>query len=142
MKIRMILVCILMSMFASGCETIRNSSRKSDCEHSIKAYNRMVRWGEADKAVQVFAHTDIHKQSEAVIDKNKAKAVQLADYRVLTMDCNGATGKGSAVVEFDYYLMTNFRLKTLTNRQSWVFRPEAPEVPEAWLVTSELPEFR
>jgi uncharacterized protein YceK len=137
-----LLIVLLMLVVTTGCETVRKSAVKEDCEHSIKSYNRMIRWGDAEKAGMVLVAPDILPQYATAAEDLRRRKVQMADYRILAYECSVENKKASAVVEFDYYALTNFKLKTLTYRQSWIYREEAPGVTPAWLMTTPLPDFR
>lgn len=131
-----------MLLVTTGCETMRNSAVKESCEHSIKSYNRMIRWGDAEKAGLVLVAPEMMDQYMAAAEDLRRRKVQMSDFRILAYECSAEKKKGSAVVEFDYYALTNFKLKTVTYRQSWFYREEAPGIAAGWLVNSPLPEFR
>lgn len=132
-------------LFLNGCAAYTNMTRKDDCEKAIKAYNRMVRWQEPEKAGMAFVD---HTQREAFAQRAeimRRRNLNMADMRILASECKAEQKTAEATVEFDYYMLPDNRLKTVTDRQKWIFREEndkQPELGEGWKLLSPFPEFK
>jgi uncharacterized protein YceK len=145
MRIMLLLLFVLTSLLLNGCASYQKMNRQEECEKTIKNYNRMIRWQEAEKASIVFVDT----KQRLVFDKGaellRRRGITIADYRILAQECLPDKMKAEATVEFDYFVLPDYRLKTATDRQSWVFREQNPAEADpgtGWKLISPLPDFK
>ena len=128
---------LLCWMIASGC-----AYRMGTCEvydQSMKAFNRLLRWHEAESAGMVYLESSLREtfmKSAAVMKK---RGVVITDYRILTSECLADMKSAEAIAEFDYYVQPSVRIKTLSYRQSWGFGED--EEKKSWKLKSSLPPF-
>ena len=81
------------------------------------------------------------KAAEALRRRN----ISMVDARELARECRSDRGVAEATFEFDYFVLPDNRLKTVTDRQKWVYREEnkaKPEQEEGWKLVSPLPLFK
>ena len=139
------LLMLLAATLASGCASsssyaITNSSEK--CDKSVKNYNKMLRWNEADKAGIAFVDVKHRLAFKQAVDSMKKREINITDFRIQVTECGLQKKDIEAVVEFDYYQLTSGKLKTVTDRQIWVYQDSTDGVPAGWRITSPLPAFK
>ena len=129
------LLLILFCFIAvTGCSSL-NMREKLD--ESINQYNDLLRrrmMGEASH----FTVDSLRREFEA-----RAKASEgsrIADYRVVDVKFDKEKSEAEARVEIDYYSLSTFRMKTLTDTQKWAFLGEGGS--KKWRLMSPLPEFK
>jgi hypothetical protein len=145
MRIRFFILLALAPLLLDGCAAYRKMSRNEDCEKIIKNYNRMIRWQEAEKASIALVDKKQRPEYDKAAESMRRRGVTIADYRVLAQECLGEKKKAQSTVEFDYFIMPDNRMKTVTDRQSWILREENPAEPdlgEGWKLTSPFPDFK
>ncbi len=145
MRVQIVLVLVLIPLLLNGCAAYQKMTRNEDCEKVIKNYNRMIRWQEAEKASIAFVDKKIRPDYDKTAESLRRRGVTMADYRVLAQECLGEKKTAESTVEFDYFVLPDNRMKTLTDRQSWIFREESPvepELGEGWKLITPLPDFK
>ncbi|NVN90436.1 MAG: hypothetical protein HXX11_07500 [Desulfuromonadales bacterium] len=142
-KLMSILFCCLL---CAAC--VSDVSVRSEFEKSVKQYNSKLRWREIESAGLLFMETDQLDAFMASAAALRKRDITITDYRVLAehvltvKETGDATG--SAVVEFDYYIMPSNRVKTLTYKQDWVYHEIGKRdyfKQMAWKLKSGLPAF-
>ena len=140
------LACILVALlFLGWCATSSSqtvSSSPEDCDKAIKNYNKLIRWHEPDKAGMAFVEGKQRQAHKLAVESLKKREINLTDFRILVTECGAGKKAVEAVVEFDYYQLTSGKLKTVTDRQTWVYQDSTDETPAGWWITSPLPEFK
>jgi len=145
MRITFVILLALAPLFLDGCAAYRKMSRNEDCEKVIKNYNRMLRWQEVEKASIAFVDKKLRPDYDKTAESIRRRGVTVADYRVLAQECRGDRNTAESTVEFDYFILPDNRMKTITDHQSWIFREENPVEPdlgEGWKLTTPLPAFK
>ncbi|CAH2032275.1 hypothetical protein [Trichlorobacter ammonificans] len=140
-------VCLFcgLLLFLSGCAGYRTMNRQEACDKVIKTYNRMIRWQEAEKAALTYVDRSQRDRFVGAAESLRRRNVTMADMRILASECRAEHRSAEAVVEFDYFVLPDNRLKTVTDRQKWLFREESSDLPdqtEGWKLTTPLPEFK
>lgn len=145
MRLKLYALLLLVPLILGGCAAYKNMNRQEACDKMINDYSRMLRWQEAEKASIVFVDAKKRPDFDKTAEKLRRRGISIADYRILAKECMSNKKKAEATVEFDYYILPDNRLKTLTDHQTWIFREESPaepELAEGWKLTSPLPEFK
>lgn len=145
MSIRLILFLLITPLLFGGCAAYRNMNRQENCDKMIKDYSRMIRWNEAEKVGMAFVLPNQRAVFNKTAESIRRRGVSMVDYRILAKDCSAEKKKAEATVEFDYFILPDNRLKTITDHQTWIFLEENPQDPDAgegWKITSPLPEFK
>lgn len=145
MRTRLLMLLVLATLLLNGCAAYRKMNRNNDCEKAIKNYNRMMRWQEAEKAAIVFVDKKQRPDYDKKAENLRRRGVTMADYRVLAQECLADKKKAEATVEFDYFTLPDNRMRTVTDRQVWIFYEEHPDFPdrdEGWRLTSPMPDFK
>lgn len=130
--VRPLCIFILIPLIAS-CSTL--AARMEQCESSIRAYNKMIRWKEYDDAEKAV----VRDSRPGFARKLEGVEAQIADYRIKSISCDAEKGEAAAVVEYDYYTPPSTTLNTAEDTQQWRFFPS--EMPGGWRVVSPLPGF-
>jgi hypothetical protein len=112
---------------------------REEFEKSVKGYNRMLRWQEVVAAGYLYMEPEGREKFMATADAMGKRGVSITDFRILTMDSLSDKKRGDALVEFDYYSLPSFRIKTLTYKQEWAYRDV--DDTKSWRVKSPLPPF-
>jgi hypothetical protein len=105
----------------------------------------MIRWQEAEKASIAFVDNKLRPVYDKTAESIRRRGVTVADYRVLAQECLPDKLKAESTVQFDYFVMPDNRMKTVTDHQNWIFQEENPTDPdraEGWKLISPLPEFK
>ncbi len=131
----LLLLCCLMSAACS----VPNSTIREECEKSMKAYNKMLRWHEIEGAGMTYLEPELRDDFLKAAADIKKRDVTITDFRILTTECLPDKGTGEAVAEFDYYILPSNRIKTQSYRQEWVYRDI--DEHKSWKVKSALPPF-
>jgi len=131
----LLLVCCLMTA-ACGAS---NSTIREECEKSMKAYNKMLRWHEIEGAGMTYLEPELRDDFLKAAADIRKRAVTITDFRILTTECLPDKGTGEVVAEFDYYTLPSNRIKTQNYRQEWVYRETNGQ--KNWKVKSGLPPF-
>jgi hypothetical protein len=136
LKLGLMLICC---MITAACATTNRAGISEEFEKSYKAYNRLLRWDEVASAGMLYMEPEGREEFIKSAESIKKRAVSITEYRILTAECLVDKGTGEVVTEFDYYIMPSNRIKTLTYKQSWVYR----EINEnkGWKIKSALPRF-
>ncbi len=142
MSIRMLLAAVVLPLVLCSCAAYRNYSRQEDCENSINDYSKMVRWVELGKAATVLVDRQQREAYLHTADSLRQRSVTMVDYRILSQACHPERGTAESVMEFDYFVLPDSRLKTVTDHQKWVYREEQSDdqVP-GWKLTTPPPVF-
>lgn len=133
-KIIAVLFC---GLLVAAC--VPDKGFREEFEHSVKTYNRMLRWQEVVAAGQLYMEPEGREKFMATSDAMGRRGVTITDFRILTMDFLSDRKRGDALVEFDYYSLPSFRIKTLTYKQDWIYRDV--DGSRSWRVKSPLPSF-
>ncbi len=144
-RFRWCLLLLLVPLVLNGCATYQNMNRREACDKSIKDYTRLVRWQEAEKAAIAFVDAKQRPAYDKSAESLRRRHVTIADSRILAQQCLIDKRTAEATVEFDYFILPDNRLKTLTDRQTWIFRENTKEDPDqgdGWKLTSPLPAFK
>jgi len=145
MPLKPMLLFGLALLLLNGCAAYRNMTRQEECDKILKAYSRMIRWNEAEKAALLYVDQQQQDSFSRNAETMRRRNITMADMRVLASECRGERKSAEATVEFDYFVLPDNRLKTVTDRQKWVFRDEnlkEPGVNEGWKLVTPLPDFR
>ena len=133
-KMGLILLCGLMT---GACAS--HLGTREDFEQSMKGYNRMLRWREAENAGMVYLDPDLRDAFMKEAADIKKRGVTITDYRILTSECTPEKGTAEVIAEFDYYALPSNRIKTLTYHQKWTYLDT--EDKKGWQLKSGLPPF-
>lgn len=139
------LLLLLFPLVLNGCAAYQNMNRRESCDKSIKEYTKLVRWQEAEKAAIIFVDAKLRPAYDKATESLRRRHVTIADSRILAQQCLAGKQTAEATVEFDYFILPDNRLKTLTDRQIWVFRESTeddPDLADGWKLTSPLPDFK
>ena len=126
-------------LITAACTASNHAGIREEFEKSYKSYNRMLRWDEVAAAGMVYMEPEGRDEYIKSAAEMKKKTVAIADYRILTAECQADKGIGEVVTDFDYYVMPSNRIKTLTYQQSWVYREINGS--KSWKIKSALPHF-
>ena len=145
MRVQLVLVLVLIPLLLNGCAAYQKMTRNEDCEKVIKNYNRMIRWQEAEKASIAFVDKKKRPDYDKTAESLRRRGVTMADYRILSQECLAEKKTAEATVEFDYFVLPDNRMKTITDRQNWIFREDNAEdtdLGEGWKLITPLPDFK
>ncbi len=139
------LAIVFLLLNLASCGTIKNYNRNEDCERILKAYNQILRWDEAEKAAIAVVDRPMRDEYSKMAEAFRRRHVSMVDIRTRAQECLPEQKKAEATVEIDYYIMPDNRLKTLTDRQKWIYREkddDKPELGEGWKLVSPMPDFK
>jgi hypothetical protein len=111
--------------------------RSKEFDRSVKAYNRMLRWHEVENAGMTYADPEQREEYLKRAAALKKRGLSVTDFRILSSKYLPEKKSGDVIAEFDYYILPSSRVKTVSDRQEWVYREEA----KSWQIKSGLPNF-
>ena len=145
MRIRLFALLLIAPLLFGGCAAYKTMNRQENCDKVMKDYSRMIRWNEAEKIGMALVGPKQRAAFDKTAESIRRRGVSMVDYRILAKQCMSEQKKAEATVEFDYFILPDNRLKTITDHQTWIFLEENPQDPtagEGWKITSSLPEFK
>jgi len=145
MNIKHCVLLLLVSLLFCGCASYQSAHRDEGCDSAIKQYSRMIRWQEAEKASIIFIEDTQRPAFDKAAEALRRRSITMVDYRVLSHECLLEKNRARATVEFDFFIMPDARLKTVTDHQAWEFRDKTSDdvnLKQGWKLTSPLPEFK
>ena len=128
-------ILIITCLFLSACAT--KAGIREEFDRSVKAYNRLLRWHEHENAVMLYVDKDQQEASLKQAQGFKARGLSVTDFSMLTSQALTEKKTGEVVTEYDYYILPSNRIKTVTDRQHWVYQEEI----KSWKIKSGLPLF-
>ena len=136
-RIVKIVAMLLCGLLVAAC--VPDKGFREEFEMSVKGYNRMLRWQEVAAAGQLYMEPEGRDAFMATAEEMKRRGVTVTDFRILTMELLSDKKRGDALVEFDYYQLPSYRMRSLSYRQDWVYRDV--DGSKSWRVKSALPPF-
>lgn len=130
------LLCIV-CLTLTACANQRSLGLSDELDRSAKAYNRMLRWHELENAVVTYSDPEQREEFQKQAEAFKKRGISITDYRILSTRYLPETQSGDVVTEFDYYILPSNMVKTISNRQEWVYR----ESIKSWKLKNGLPRF-
>lgn len=117
----------------SACVT--DMTVRDQFDKETKNYNRMIRWHELENAVFIYMEAERRENFLNDVAALKKKGVTITDFRILATEYLQEKEIGHLITEFEYYIMPSNKIKTLIDKQEWVYRENK------WKLKSNLPKF-
>lgn len=136
-RIVKIVAMLFCGLLMAAC--VPDKGFREEFESSVKGYNRMLRWQEVVGAGQMYMEPEGRETYLTTAESMRRRGVTITDFRILTMEMLSDRKRGDVMVEFDYYALPSYRIKTLTYKQDWVYRDVDDK--KSWRVKSALPPF-
>lgn len=133
-SLRLTLLCSFIILALLGCSGF---NIRGKLDESITQYNDLLQKHRLDEARRFTTET-LGREFEARVEA--AKGTRMVDYRVVAVKYDEKKSEAEARIEIDYYSLSTFRMKTLTDNQKWVYLEERGS--KKWRLTSPLPEFK
>lgn len=133
LKIFLCIVCLM----PAACATYAHKGLSEELDRSVKAYNRLLRWHEMENAVMTYSDSELLEESLKQSDILKKRGLSVTDFRILSTKYLPEKKSGDVVAEFDYFILPSNRVKTVSQRQEWVYQ----ENIKSWKIKNGLPPF-
>src|SRR5208283_86487 len=130
---RIFLLSLIIVAVLTSCSTY---TTRKEFDKSLTDYNDLLRWHQLDKASPYIAESTLEEFKKWA---ETTKNLRITDYRVVSSKYDEQSRKASVDVEFDYYIFSSYRLKTLHDKQKWSYLEENGE--KRWRLVSPPPEF-
>jgi hypothetical protein len=131
------ITCLMLTACASLSGLNEKFDRSKEFDRSVKAYNRMLRWHEVENAGMTYVDPEQREEYLKRAAALKKRGLSVTDFRILSSKYLPEKKSGDVIAEFDYYIMPSNRVKTVSDRQEWVYREET----KSWQLKSGLPPF-
>ncbi|HET6516005.1 MAG TPA: hypothetical protein VFG09_12650 [Thermodesulfovibrionales bacterium] len=131
---RSVLLLFVLAVLCSGCSRYQI---REQFDKSLDAYNQSLRWQRWDSA-SPFISDSIRKEFESRVAATKD--IRVVDCQIIGMIYQEETHEALAEVRIDYYNVYSNMMRTILDRQRWVYREEQGR--KSWRLMSPLPEFR
>jgi hypothetical protein len=125
------MICLLLS----ACAT--ETGVREEFDRSVKNYNKLLRWHEMESAIMTYSDPEQRDIALKQADSLKKRGLSVVDFRILAARYIPEKKAGDVMAEFDYYLLPSNRIKTISNRQEWVYQEEL----KIWKLKNGLPFF-
>ena len=129
-------LCVICLTLAA-CATAKQTGVSEGFDRSVKAYNRMLRWHEIEKAGMTYIVPELQEEYLKQAETLKKRGLSVTDFRILSTKYLPEKQSGDAIAEFDYYILPSNRIKTAPYRQEWIYREDI----KSWKLKSGLPAF-
>ena len=118
----------------SGCGSVERRQQADILETTLYSYSNNIRWGNLQQAYLFLSPT---------VTKDIQVPPGLEEVRVVSYDVVGSvqqTSESTATqnVRIGYYRVGQPSLRTIMDRQTWTYDPEA----KTWYLGSDIPSFR
>lgn len=132
---RMMAMAVGLAMaLLGGCGTISDAYRIDNYEKTTRAYGRLIRWSDFEKAV-LFLKLDA---STSLPDLERVKQFRVTSYEALDSRFSNNKRTVTQIVKIEYLVLSRMAERTLTDQQVW----EYSEADERWVLTSGFPAFK
>ncbi len=115
-----------------GCATMERNRQVSALENSTHRYREALRWGYWQTAAEL-----LHPSAQAQVDLEPLENVRISGIEVVRPAAISPEGTAFQLVQIDYVLADEQRVKRILDRQDW--RWDEPR--QQWLLHSGLPTF-
>lgn len=129
------LALCLACLVLTACATQTGMSEELD--RNVKAYSKLLRWHEAENAVQTYVAPERRGEFLKQAETLKKNGLTITDFRILSTTFIPESKSGDVITEFDYYILPSNRIRTVSHRQQWVYQ----ENSRSWKLTNGLPPF-
>jgi len=129
-----------LSLLLSGCiaenitEKVKTRKKTDALEATLNRYAAAIRWGYFDEA---YSYRKYEKGEYPVPPRNLAN-IRVTAYDVLRPATMMVEDVAVQLVEITYYFISYQTLKTLRDKQFWIYDQEALR----WYLDSPMPEFK
>ena len=124
----------LAMVLLGGCGTISDAYRIDNYEKTARAYGRLIRWSDFEKAV-LFLKLDA---STSLPDLERVKQFRVTSYEALDARFSNNKRTVTQIVKIEYLVLSRMAERSLTDQQVWDYS----EADERWVLTSGFPAFK
>lgn len=123
----LIATLMLLPLLLYGCAS---ESRLRKLDDTLKVYSDTIRWGRYEDAAQLVLN-------KPTFNKKTLDNIKVTSYKERQRDIDENSTLAKTVVEIRYYNEEIGKEHTLVDKQEWTYFEES----EAWLLTSDMPDF-
>ena len=127
---KLILLLLLVSL--AGCSSIQDRKKGIAMDHTLSSYRTAMRWGHWESLLS-FRDPKAPAVPELDLDN-----IRVTEYEIRQPPVEIEENKVVQVIQIQYVLRDQQRLRKLREKQEWRFDPEA----KRWTLFSPFPEFR
>lgn len=132
-----LIIMLLLSLLLTACAAANQARLGVEFDVSVKSFNRMLRWHEIENAGMTYIEPKLRDEYLKQAESLKKRGITFADFRILTSQYLPEKNSGDVLAEFDYYIKSSNKLKTVSYPQDWVYQ----ESSKSWILKSGLPAF-
>ena len=118
-----------------GCAGLKTGEKMTLFDDTARAYLRTIRWGDYESA---NAFKKMQSPGNKTTDFENLRQIRVTDYHILKTILAEDKSSILRIVNFQYYRVTEAKVKNLIDRQSWEYDEEA----NRWFLMSGLPDFK
>jgi len=126
------LFLLLLIVGLAGCSTIQNRKKGIAMDHTLSGYRTAMRWGHWESLLS-FRDPKAPELPELDLDN-----IRVSGYEIRQPPVEIEENKVIQVVQIQYVLRDQQRLRKLREKQEWRFDPEN----KRWTLFSPFPDFR
>lgn len=115
-----------------GCATVERDRQASALQYSANAYREAIRWGYWRAAAEL-----LHPEAQEDLDLAAFENIRVTGIEVVGPAAITPENTAARLVQIDYVLEDEQRVKRLLDRQDWRW----DDTRKAWLLHSGLPAF-
>lgn len=134
---RWLMAGILMVSCMSLCACASQTNLSEEFDRSVKNYNKMVRWHEIEGAGRAYLDPELQEKFLSQAATLNKRGLSVTDFRIISSTFLPGKKTGDVLTEFDYFILPSNRVKTISDRQNWIYQ----EKSKSWKLKSGLPAF-
>ena len=123
-----LLLCI------NGCGSMKQRERIEAFQDDIKAYGKLIRWGDYEGATTYLRSPEGPSKS---VDTQSLEEIRVTSYKMTGSEVLEDGTKAIVYVNIDFYDERNGRLQALKDVQHWWYEDEI----QRWYLDGDLPDF-
>lgn len=121
-------------LFIDGCGTVKERKRIQTFQDDIKAYGKLIRWGDYEGASTYLRGPDGPSES---VDTRALKEIRVTAYKMTGSEVLEDGTKAVVYVNIEFYNERQGRLKSIQDQQHWWYEDEI----KRWYLDGDLPDF-
>ena len=117
-----------------GCARMQTEKRMISLDDSVRAYSKMLRWGEYEEAARYILFREREPEK---IDIDVLEKIKITGYEVYDREITTEQDEASISVSIEYYHKDTGIVYSIKDKQIWWFNEEG----KRWFLDDTLPDF-
>ncbi len=133
-SLRISATLVLCLLLMDGCSSMKERDRIQAFQDNIKAYGKLIRWGDYEGAATYLRGPD---EPSTSVDTNHLKEIRVTSYKMTGSEVLKDGTKAIVYVNIDFYNERQNQLKSIKDVQNWWYEEDV----QRWYLDGDLPDF-